>query len=177
MQQKNGNLENIKWLINKGFNFNKWTYFKALENGNLENVEFLVKEFSGENVKFTDKSQTIKYLIEHQYLAKEDLVFFKNAVIKGNLGMMKLLFENGFEYPKDIFNYAADRGDLEVMKCLLKNNFPFYNAFELSIDNLDNIKWLHENKCPFNKNILSKVIKLGNIDVIEWMLEKKFPIC
>jgi hypothetical protein len=178
---KNGNLDNIKWLVKNGFKYDSWVIFKALENGNLENIAWLIENLYNKkiDVKFTDKSQVIKYLIKQHILEINKHNFFDDVVINGNLEMMKLLFENGFEYSNHVFEYAVENGNLENMKWLLKNNFSLNeNISNLAIilGNLDNIIWLYENNCPFNRNSLIKAIEFGKNDVIDWMLKNKFPV-
>ena len=178
---KNGNLENIKWLVENGFPHTNWTFFKALENGNMENLEWLVKNLLNKNdIKFSDRSQAIKYLVKENILRKDNECYFNNAVTKGKLEIMKLLFENGFAYSRFTFSHAVKNGNLENMKWLLKNNISFFweYTFDMAIykENLENIKWLYENKCPINPDVLISAIKTKNIDIISWLIENNCPI-
>ena len=44
MYVQNGNLENMKWLLEKGCPWNFWTFEKAAEHGNLENMKWLLEK-------------------------------------------------------------------------------------------------------------------------------------
>jgi hypothetical protein len=40
---ENGNLENMKWLLENKFPYDEYVFQRAAENGNLENMKWLLK--------------------------------------------------------------------------------------------------------------------------------------
>jgi hypothetical protein len=38
---ENGNIDNMKWLLDNGFILNEYTFILAAKNGNLENIKWL----------------------------------------------------------------------------------------------------------------------------------------
>jgi hypothetical protein len=117
---------------------------------------------------------------------------FVYAASNGNLENMKWLLENNFPYNEMTFSYAALNGNLENMKWLLENNFPYddrvienainnmeekyeirfcesekddeYYKYIEETDGMENIKWLLENKFPYNKYSKKKLIKYKLIE-------------
>jgi len=181
---KNGNLANLKWLFENDFRYDEWTVFNAFDNGNLENIKWILsnlfkKDIS--NIKLTNKTQVIKYLIENDIIDRNDEWCFIYAIRNGNLDTIKLLHENDFEPPDYVFTDAFMNGNLENIKWLFDKKI--YNVFfdeylfkvAVENDNLENIKWLYEN-CRPNYVPLFEAIIQENIDIIEWMLENNFPI-
>ena len=78
---------------------------------------------------------------------------------------------------KDI-NVAAQNGNLDNMKWLLENGCPwgkftFYTATKNG--NLDNMKWLLENGCPWNASTFGNAAENGNLDNMKWLLENGCP--
>jgi hypothetical protein len=121
----NGNLECIKFLRDKGTEFEYDTFCTAVRTGNLENMKWL-----RENGCEWDEGS------------------FATAAECGNLEVMKWLKENKCPWDKWVFADAAEYGQLEVMKWLKENKCPWdiyvFTAAE-HFGSLENIKWLKEN--------------------------------
>ena len=76
-----------------------------------------------------------------------------------------------------LFDKAVEHGNLEVMKWLRENGCPWHtNTFTTGIiyGNLDVLNWLHENDCPWNKNTFGAAVAMGNLDILNWLHEKGY---
>jgi ankyrin repeat protein len=75
-------------------------------------------------------------------------------------------------------SYAAQYGNLDVMKWLLKNKCPWderafcHAAFHGDIGNM---KWMHQNGCPWDETTFTEAARNGNIDNMKWLVEKGCP--
>lgn len=76
------------------------------------------------------------------------------------------------------FTSAAKNGNLENMKWLKENGCPWdANTFASAAKNgnLDNMKWLKENGCPWDANTFANTAEIGNFDNMKWLKENGCP--
>ena len=81
----------------------------------------------------------------------------------------KWLFE---QVDTKTFENAADNGNLDNMKWLKKNNCPWnkYTFIDAALHgNLDNMKWLKENNCPWDEVTFTYAPLHGNLDNMKWL--------
>ena len=100
----------------------------------------------------------------------------KTTYYLGNVEMFRYMKSN---YPKinnteNTFANAAKNGNLENMKWLKENGCPwkkdiFANATKNG--NLENMKWLKENGCPWNGWTFASAAEKGNIENMKWLKE------
>ena len=122
------NIENLKWLLDNKFPYNKFTVAWAAKEGNFDNIKWLVQNH------FPYDEYTFAY-----------------AARNGNLMIIKWLFENQFPYDEHTFACSARNGNIENMKWFLEHKFPYdASTFKCAERNIDNMKWLLDNKFPYD---------------------------
>jgi len=149
---ENGNLENMKWLLENKFPYNIWTFAYAAKNGNIENI---------------------KWLLENEFPYNE--LTFAFAAEGGKLETMKWLLENKFPYDEKTFECAASNGNLENMNWLLENGFPYdentlRHALEKIIEENGGGYWFN-----MDMELIKYVEETGGLENIKWLLENEFP--
>lgn len=111
---------------------------------------------------------------------EKKITLFRNAVISDNLEELKMLTVKYRQHLDDtIFNVAATYGNLDIMKWLLENNCPWNEytfRFAVKHGNLENIKWLYDNGCPFDSWAFNCALQSGNKTIIQWLKEHNCPI-
>src|ERR1700678_4239825 len=95
---KFGKINNMKWLFENNFPFDRNTFSSAARNGNLDNM---------------------KWMLENKF--PFDQYTFSSAAENGNLDNIKWLLENKFPFGTSTFSSAARNGNLDNMKWLLEN--------------------------------------------------------
>jgi len=85
----------------------------------------------------------------------------KNKYVINDITIYYLGNVKMFEYIKN--NYK----NIKFTGCTFR-----YAAFN---GNLDNIKWLKENKCPWNENTFTYAAGNGNLENMKWLKENGCP--
>lgn len=118
---KNGDLTNIKWLLDNGYSFG-YREFKVAAFGSLDVVKLL-----------------------HYYGCEWDTITFDNAARCGNLEMMKYLLKNDCPWTTDTFTDAVENGNLYNMKWLRANGCPWNrNTLKIAFkhNNYETMRWM-----------------------------------
>ena len=116
----------------------------------------------------------IKNII-YSYLSKSHKIILKinnnnedfdmEDLIKYDSEIMIYAIEEKYKYNQNkLFKICAKNGKLENMKWLFENKFPYDTgtfAHASRNGNFNNMKWLLENKFPYGENTKSKLIELG----------------
>ena len=144
----NNNIANLKWLKSIGYEFPLTAFLYAILSGNYSTLLWLEENNCPKNGK--------------------EVIY---AACIGNLEFVKFFFKRGYKCD-DAFYYAADKGHLNIMKWFLENGFKLDETIFTAAaknGNLDNIKWLYENRCPINTEHLFIVfIHINSIDGLIW---------
>jgi ankyrin repeat protein len=191
---KIGNLELIKYLVEKGVNINSKdnngnnALLFASSFGYLKIVKYLVekgvnihdKNNAGNNaLLFTSPGghlKIVKYLVEKgvnihakNYVGKNALLF---AIEGGHLEVVKYFCklgvnENHINYMKEnIFLSAVENNDFLMIKYFIRQmNHKLYNMYEMH--KIDEIKKIEENKVK----AIQYACKKGNLQIIKFLYE------
>lgn len=133
----NGNLNNMKWLKENGYQWNRWVFSEAAKNGNLQ-IMIWLKENGCPWCKDT----------------------FRSAALNGNLENMKWLLQNNCPWDEWTFVKAVENGNIKNIEWLLKNGCPcnkYAHVYAAKKGNDTMVRWLKRN-CPLNNNY-SKISK------------------
>jgi len=105
---------------------------------------------------------------------------FQLVSVGCNLSVLKFIKNNMFDIcPANIIDAAVYNGNLENIKWLREQDCPFTNkTFELASANckLDNMKWLKEQNCPWTKLTFEIAAYDDNIENMKWLKEQDCPI-
>ena len=104
---------------------------------------------------------------------------FSNVVYKHSKTLSSFFHSLGFPFTKFTYQIAARLGNLDNMKWLLENKCPWDEytfASAASIGNLENMKWLLANKCPWDTYTFDCATRIGNLENIKWLEENNFCI-
>ena len=83
------------------------------------------------------------------------------------------------KFASNIFTRAAKNGNLENMKWLKENGCPWNLwTFEYAAlnGNLENMKWLKENGCPWDEQTFMRAAENGNLENMKWLKENGCPV-
>ncbi len=112
---------------------------------------------------------------------KQSINICAEAAKIGSLAIMRFGHQlNKLMYPLTVetFGYAAENGNLDVMKWLKENGCPWdENTFKYAVvhGNLENMKWLKENGCPWDEYTFANAIINGNFENIKWLEDNGCP--
>ena len=115
------------------------------------------------------------------YLNLEEIIFSAlRAKIKEEIDFDYLAELELVDYkPKyKNFAYAAKFGNLDNMKWLKANCCPFDKltfSYAAKFGNLDNMKWLKDNGCPFDDYTFSYAALNGDLDNMKWLKANGCP--
>jgi hypothetical protein len=174
---KNGNIENIEWLIKKGSELNSRMTIDFIVINESENIEWLINNGYKFNTNicyyFAEKGdfKTVREMNKEQkYMNKGILeIIYKND----NTENLEWLEEIEYPYEKEeCFKYAIKEGNFKVMEWLLEKNVHWnediiYNAiesgnekvFDWLEEKLNFSLWLIENNIIFAHNVIDDVIQ------------------
>lgn len=97
------------------------------------------------------------------------------AVISGNLDMVKDVILRGCKPDKKTCMIAAEFGHLHILKFLKEYNYNFENEFacnEAAFNgNFKILKWLINNNYPMDDNICDRAASGGHINIIKWLMD------
>lgn len=83
-----------------------------------------------------------------------------------------------FLWSRFIFPEAAKIGNIEVMKWLKDNGCPFNKetfSWAAYNGNLENMKWLHSNGCPWDPWTFASAAKKGILKNMKWLHRNGCP--
>jgi hypothetical protein len=163
--ERSGNVECIKWLIDRSkWNYNMdYTFNRIIEYGNIDDIKWAL----GRGFKWNNFS-------------------LHTAVGRKDLRIVKWARENGCHWGFDVIRKAIDVGDLEIMEWLRQNECPWGCGVGYEIDGyifnhaiinstLENIKWLWSSGCPIGGGIYVRAFCHERMDVVEWLKEIDIP--
>jgi len=154
-----GNLEFVKYFVEKGYKILNNAISWASLGGHLE---------------------VIKYLIEKG--GKIGIDSIKNASLGGHLEVIKYLIGKGGKITDDAITYASKNGHLEVIKYLIgKGGKITIDAIKYAIynDNLSIVQYFIENGFNVNYNndeILIYCARWDRKDILDFLIENKANI-
>ena len=105
---------------------------------------------------------------------------YYGAVLNGNLEMIQWLFEIKCPVPNDILSAAFEYGDLNIIKLfykcetVYKRQLLFMSAAKNG--NLNNMKWLYEQGCPFDDLTFPMTAANGYLDNMKWLYSVGCPL-
>ena len=125
-----GNLKMMKWMNEKGYAFDNYTFVRALRNGNMENLKWL-KE------------------MECEWGERYAFCWVYNDALVYNWSLEKIIWanKNGFRFDEDSYVAAAEWGNVRYMQWLKKNKVPMdARCYRVATEHYD-MDWLKENDC------------------------------
>ena len=159
---RKGNLEIVKYLRNRGFD---WGY-----NSFNVAVEYVgANDICGNNKYY----KLIEYLIFNycRFNRKTTSV----AARYGNLELLKYLVDNGCEVNKLTFGKAVTTDNLDVLKYLKKIKCAYSkNIYENAINanNIKAVNWLIKHNFQQPENVAEYAFDIGNMDIYLHLLKK-----
>jgi len=113
---------------------------------------------------------------KNKYIVNEKTTYYL-----GNVEMFKYMKKNYLKIKntKNTFEMAASNGNLENMKWLKENGCPWNVLIfaEAALNgNLENMKWLKENGCPWNAWTFGYAAYNGNLENMKWLKENGCPL-
>ena len=178
----NGDLENMKWLKEKGFKWNARTFTGAALNGNLDNMKWLKENDcpfdqygkTFENAAVNGIIENMIWLLENDVTVSE--ISFSFAAQLGNLEIMKWMKEIGFPLSEYVFVAAIMNCDMEI------NPLPIFihphsgvNLFNRSNSTIEILEWLKSNNCPMSKYAYIEARRRENVEIIKWLKDNDCP--
>ena len=130
-----GNLEMMKWLNEKDYEFDRYTFGRAFRNGNLDNLKWL-KNMGCEWGDFEEYS--------YSRIVNEALVY------NGSLENIHWAKENGFQFNEISYVVAAKYGNVRILQWLKNYEIPIdTKCFEEAArhGNMKVMDWLN---CEFD---------------------------
>ena len=100
-----------------------------------------------------------------------------DAAFAGDLEMIKKFYNKDLA-DSDVFYFAAENGDLKIMKWLHENKCPWNSqTFWVAAKkgDLKMMKWLHKNKCPWDAATFGFAAQNGNLKNMKWLKEQGCP--
>jgi hypothetical protein len=159
---RKGNLEIVKYLRNKGFDWGYNSFNVAVEYVGVNDIRANNKYY-----------KLIEYLIFNycRFNRKTSAV----AARHGNLELLKCLVDNGCEFNKLTFAKAVTNDNLDVLKYLKKIKCAYSKNIYESAINANNIKavnWLIKNNFQQPENVAEYAFDIGNMDMYIHLLKK-----
>ena len=136
---------------------------------------------------YWDVMKYIKWKIIHKKIIRYDvnrfhlfgLAYYHNmSVVVGegcSLDVLKIL---ELDMDKYLMACAAQSGNLDNMKWLKQEGCPWdADTFSGAIENgnLDNMKWLKQHGCSWNSYLFSSAAYYGNLDTMKWLRKEQCP--
>lgn len=166
----NGNIDNITWLLANGCPRMDGCFSGPAKKGNLELMKWLYEnDFKPDSGSFSCAAE--KGIRENMiWLYQIGCPFDEHAIISiigffgqenltdSELDNIKWFLDNGCSTGLACSQLAATRGDLRLLQLLKDhkcrfNTITFQNA--IKSNNIQTVLWLHKNKCPHKKNVIT----------------------
>ncbi|KAL6075282.1 Ankyrin repeat domain containing protein [Balamuthia mandrillaris] len=188
-----GCLEVLQWARQeKGCPWTEAAFTAAAAGGHLEVLQWLHQSgcpCDEEDVLCAAASgghlQVLKWA-HGEYFEIPDSAF-KGAAYNGHLAVLEWGHENGLPLQKtDIFSGAVKGGHMTVLKWIaqvLGNEAPSLSSFSSDVScaiaasngNLEMLKWLHEQGCPWDASTFDRAAVSGDLEVAKWMHAQGCP--
>jgi ankyrin repeat protein len=148
-ESKNGHLDVVKFLYDKGANYTTNAMNYASKNGHLDIVKYLHKVGS-------ECTNAIGYASEN-----------------GHLEVVKFLYSIGKVCEPSVMNMAAKNGHIEVVKYLQSIGTDFYNTTVYSAitnGHLEVVKFLYTVKPEYYCKWVMELAEMHNrIEIVKWL--------
>ena len=136
---RNGNLELLKFLHEKGCPWNEETCWSAASNDHLECLKYAHENgcpWDEETCKAAAKYRRLECLkYAHENGCPWDEWTCRGAARGGHLECLKYAHENGCPWNEDTCRYAAHNGHLECLKYLHENGCPGSSEYAHHLSN------------------------------------------
>jgi len=189
MAASSGSLEIVKYLCERGCEWNQWACNEAAKNGHLEILKYLVPKFdvthewnAWPSIYYAIRYGNLDILIwmyENDYLIDTDSC--ARAAEFGQLHILKWLRTKDFDWDINAYRYAARAGHLEILRYMrsvdgdryIRNESISHYAAERS--QLEVLKWLHENGYRWNAQTMKEAVWDDHLDVVKYLHENRCP--
>ena len=155
-----GNLEFVKYFVEKGYKILNNAISWASLGGHLEIIEYLIEKGgkigidSIKNASLGGHLEVIKYLIKKRCKITDDAITYASK--NGHLEVIKYFVEKGVKIKIDAIKYAINNNNLSIIQYFIENGFNInYNNDEILIycarwNRKDILDFLIENKANIN---------------------------
>ena len=119
------------------------------------------------------------------FLKKDDPEMASKILLSGNIDIVNLALENGFDLtPKyQDASYALAEKNVDILEWIVNQgyfkevNFPYqFSSFFAEINRLDLIKTLEEQGCKWrHPSVCYKAAASGNLDLLKWVVGMMCP--
>lgn len=201
---RNGNLEAVKDLVNKGVDINAdegCALELAVMQKNIEMIEYLVKHGGDLNTEYCEALSMAAEdgdldMIKFLHASGATSIHVNNsallsAIHEGHLEIVKYLYENGAEmHPNDgaYIDCAASNGRLEIMEFLLSTHVYKYNRRKCNFILCDTSMngYIDIFKCLINYFSNKKLdlydpyceaVKYGHLDIVRYIRNIQPTMC
>jgi hypothetical protein len=178
-----GHLELLKYLREKGYEWDESTCAYAASEGHVHVLEYLRTNgcpwSSHLCLHFAaagNHLDTLKWLREHGCPWDSNLTAV--AAENGHFEMLKWLHEHGCPWDEDTLSSAVVNGRLDMIKWLRENGCPWNEAataVAAGCGQLETLIWLHENGCPMSANACSEAVENESLECLKYLVDKKCP--
>lgn len=172
------NENEFKWLLIKGFQWDKRCGNMIAEEGNLN----LIKWIKGKKLKLSkkinnffalsSKIELIKWGIDNGFELFNKTLY--NSALTGNLEFFKKIFD----YNKIKLGISGiNGGNIQILEFLINIGIEFDTyMFDYSIRNrnIEMVKFLHANKCPFYTISYRHAIYHNDLEMIKFLMENGY---
>jgi hypothetical protein len=170
-----GNLEILKYALEKGHEIDEGAIRFAADRGDLEMVKFTHSNSPRGQSSFfyaciraarNGHLEIIKYAKDKGLLAGGH-AYGCSAAIGGQLEVIKYLDDNGGHLDSWTFESAAKGGHLEILKYLHENGILWNHrtcSWAASNGHLDCLRYAHENGCPWTGLTLRYALESNHMD-------------
>ena len=96
------------------------------------------------------------------------------AAFLGDLELLRLALELGYEWNWETCASAAENGHLECLKYAYERGCPLYEemcAYAASNGHLECLKYLHERGCPWNEETCQNAAEKGHLECLKYAHE------
>lgn len=153
------NLEVVRYLYEKGYQFGSSFWESAAFEGNLDTLKFLLNT----DLPF-DEGET-----------------FASAAMCGQLCCIKYLHENGYSWDEKSTEGAISEGKVECLEYLCEHGCPFYeNCYEAALENnqVECLEYLCENGngAPLDTESCCEIAaRCRSLDCLQYLHERGYP--
>lgn len=197
---KAGHLTVVKWLFERGCQWNKSICECAAESGNLELVKWVIDRIDGEQyipdimtLQYATTSEHFEVLkwLQQNGMPPEKLIFPCGFAAKdGRMDLIKLYRDIGCPWDIWMFSHAAEGGHLDILKWLkdqLDNDeltlatvdyatvCTHAQVHAASKGHLIVLEWLIDNGCLWDKRSCVVAARGGHLHILKWLKENGCP--
>jgi hypothetical protein len=165
-----GNVETLKYLLAKGFRWNKLTAMEAAEKNHVEVLRFARENNFPIALRMNQDLNTLAEFID--YCEDADEIMY-NAATSGDLTKLKWLFEEfSGEWDMRLAALTARSGSLECLKYVIEERGAETGFRFFEIGSVECLKYLVETAdAKFDSDIYSHAVKKGQRDFVEYAIK------